>query len=54
VRRVEYDARAALAKARAAGLAGRASLFPAPLHKGLKRGAQAVGVYDLLRPGSRP
>ncbi|HYZ23643.1 MAG TPA: metallophosphoesterase family protein, partial [Rhodopila sp.] len=54
VRRVEYDARAALAKARAAGLMPRARLLPAPLRRGIKWGARAVGVYDLLRPGSRP
>jgi predicted phosphodiesterase len=52
VRRINYDARTALAKARAAGLMPRSYPLPSCLRKGLKRGAQAIGVYDLLRPNS--
>lgn len=53
VRRVDYDAHAAFAKTRAAGLAPRSHLLPPFLRKELKRSAQAIGVYDLLRPNGR-
>jgi predicted phosphodiesterase len=49
VRRVDYDARAAFAKTRAAGLLPRSHLLPASVRKAMKWGAQAIGVYDLLR-----
>ncbi len=52
VRRVDYDARAAFAKTRAAGLMPRSYMLPLPLRNGLKWGAQAIGVYRLLRPNA--
>jgi predicted phosphodiesterase len=49
VRRIDYDARAAFAKTRAAGLMPRHNPLPAPLRAGLKWGAKAVGLYDVLK-----
>ncbi len=49
VRRIEYDARAAFAKTRAAGLMPRQYPLPAPLRSGLKWGASALGLYDILK-----
>jgi predicted phosphodiesterase len=53
VRRVEYDARAALAKTRAAGLLPRSRLLPTPLREGIRWGARATGLHDWLRPKAR-
>ena len=49
VRRVDYDARTAFAKTRAAGLAPRSYPLPQPVRSGLKWAARAVGLEDLLR-----
>lgn len=50
VRRVSYNARAALAKACAAGLVPWTHALPPSLRKGLRLATQAIAVYDLLRP----
>ena len=47
VRRLGYDAEAALAKTRAGGLAPGASAVPAPLRAALRRGLRTIGLLDV-------
>ncbi|WP_207482702.1 metallophosphoesterase family protein [Arenibaculum pallidiluteum] len=49
VLRAEYDAARAFDRTRQAGLAPRLSFLPAPVRASLRRGALALGVYDLLK-----
>jgi predicted phosphodiesterase len=53
VRRVCYDAAAALAKTRKAGLASRASVLPVPLRSALKIGWRALGLDTMARLSNR-
>ena len=50
VRRVDYDARAAFAKTRAAGLTPPSLPLPGAIRSALKWGAKAVKLYDPLNP----
>jgi predicted phosphodiesterase len=49
VHRVAYDAEAARAKTRRAGLLPALSFLPGPLRDSLKRGVHAVGLSDLVK-----
>ena len=49
VHRVDYDAGAALAKTRRAGLMPAFSFLPEPVRTTLKRGVRAVGLTDVVK-----
>jgi hypothetical protein len=49
VHRAEYDASAAFAKTRRAGLLPRSSFFPAASRDPLKCGVRALGLYELMK-----
>ncbi len=49
VRRVGYDASAAFAKTRRAGLSPPLSFLPVPIRNSLRRGARRLGLYGAVR-----
>jgi diadenosine tetraphosphatase ApaH/serine/threonine PP2A family protein phosphatase len=47
--RVDYDASAAFAATRKAGLAPRLAFVPAPVRRALGKGLRSLRIYDLVR-----